>query len=162
MLASHTRTTSKPPAFSSQIGHFVTYFIQLVARLRRDGLATDNWVEQLMYWTDTLKQASAKRGEQHSDPFRRAVQHVIGCVGDCVSTSALLDLLDVPNTTGNSRRIAPIMRSLGFIPIKSRRLMPGGYRGTVTRGWARPLLPPSHVRRRTVEPSNTNTLSCTS
>ena len=31
------------------------------------------------------------------------------------------------------------MRFLGFIPIKSRRLMPGGYRDTVTRGWARPF-----------------------
>jgi len=31
------------------------------------------------------------------------------------------------------------MRSLGFIPIKSRRLMPGGFRDTVTRGWARPV-----------------------
>jgi hypothetical protein len=32
------------------------------------------------------------------------------------------------------------MRSLHFIPIKSRRLMPGGRAGnTVTRGWARPF-----------------------
>jgi hypothetical protein len=32
------------------------------------------------------------------------------------------------------------MRSLHFIPIKSRRLMPGGRAGnTVTRGWARPI-----------------------
>jgi len=32
-----------------------------------------------------------------------------------------------------------IMRTLHFIPIKSRRLMPGGFRDTVTRGWARPV-----------------------
>ena len=31
------------------------------------------------------------------------------------------------------------MRSLGFIPIKSRRFMPGGYRDTVSRGWAHPV-----------------------
>jgi hypothetical protein len=31
------------------------------------------------------------------------------------------------------------MRSLGFVPIKSRRLEPGGYRDTVTRGWTRPV-----------------------
>ena len=33
-----------------------------------------------------------------------------------------------------------IMRDLNFIPINSRRLMPGGRAGnTVTRGWARPV-----------------------
>jgi hypothetical protein len=62
--------------------------------------------------------------------------------GDFVSTTALLDLLGFPNNSGNSRRIARTMRALGFVPIKSRRLMPGGYRDTVTRGWARPLREP--------------------
>jgi hypothetical protein len=58
---------------------------------------------------------------------------------DAISTAALLDLLRVPTTTGTARRLAKIMRSMGFIPIKSRRLMPGGFRDTVTRGWARPI-----------------------
>jgi hypothetical protein len=31
------------------------------------------------------------------------------------------------------------MRELGFVPLKSRNLMPGGKRGTMIRGWARPL-----------------------
>jgi hypothetical protein len=56
-----------------------------------------------------------------------------------MSSAALLDLLRVPATTGTARRLAKIMRSIGFIPIKSRRLMPGGFRDTVTRGWARPI-----------------------
>jgi hypothetical protein len=56
-----------------------------------------------------------------------------------VSTFALLDLLGLPKTTGNARRIGITMRALGFVPIKSRHLMPGGYRDTVTRGWARPI-----------------------
>jgi hypothetical protein len=58
---------------------------------------------------------------------------------EAISSAALLDLLRVPATTGTARRLAKIMRSIGFIPIKSRRLMPGGFRDTVTRGWARPL-----------------------
>ena len=58
---------------------------------------------------------------------------------EAISTFALLDLLGLPKTTANGRRIAQTMRSLGFVPIKSRRLMPGGYRDTVTRGWARPV-----------------------
>src|SRR5438874_4439719 len=59
---------------------------------------------------------------------------------DAISTAALLDLLRVPATTGTARRLAAVMRALHFIPIKSRRLMPGGRAGnTVTRGWARPV-----------------------
>jgi hypothetical protein len=50
-----------------------------------------------------------------------------------------LDLIGVPQTTGNARRLARVMRELGFVPLKSRRLAPGGYKDTVTRGWARAL-----------------------
>ena len=56
-----------------------------------------------------------------------------------MSTVALLDIVHAAHTTKNSRRLAAIMRDLKFIPIQSRRLMPGGYRNTVTRGWARPM-----------------------
>ena len=61
---------------------------------------------------------------------------------DAISTAALLDLLRLPATTGagTARRLAAVMRSLDFVPLKSRRLMPGGRAGnTVTRGWTRPL-----------------------
>jgi hypothetical protein len=59
---------------------------------------------------------------------------------DAISTAALLDLLNVPATTATARRLAAVMRGLHFIPIKSRRLMPGGRAGNaVTRGWARPV-----------------------
>ena len=63
---------------------------------------------------------------------------------EAISTFALLDLLGLPKTTGNGRRIAATMRALGFIPIKSRRLMPGGFRDTVTRGWSRPVREAKH------------------
>jgi hypothetical protein len=33
----------------------------------------------------------------------------------CISTVALLDLLGLAPTTDNARRIAPTMRSMGFI-----------------------------------------------
>jgi hypothetical protein len=53
-----------------------------------------------------------------------------------------MDILEVPQrkrTAGAYRHLATIMPALHFIPIKSRRLMPGGRAGnTVTRGWARP------------------------
>jgi hypothetical protein len=97
------------------------------------------------FWIDRLNQAPAGRARE-LDPFHGSIKAIMDCVGQCISIAALLDLLEIPRTTGNGRRVARTMRSLGYIPIKSRRLMPGGYRDTVTRGWTRPLLH-SHKRR---------------
>lgn len=96
-----------------------------------------------MYWLEKVHQAQAELARRDADPLREKVEAIVrGMEG--VSTLALLDLLGLPKTTGNGRRISPTMRSFGFIPIKSRRLMPGGWRDTVTRGWARPLRSPSN------------------
>ena len=43
---------------------------------------------------------------------------------ECTSTVALLDLLGFPPTTGNARRLALTMRSMGWVGLKSRRLVP--------------------------------------
>ncbi len=86
-----------------------------------------------------LRQASLELAEQESHPWRAKLERHLRGV-EAISTAALLDLLHAPATTGTARRLAAIMRSLHFIPIKSRRLMPGGRAGnTVTRGWARPV-----------------------
>jgi hypothetical protein len=76
------------------------------------------------FWIDRLNQAPAGRARE-LDPFYGPVKSIMDRFGECISTAALLDLLGVPGTTGNSRRVARTMRSLGYIPIKSRRLMPG-------------------------------------
>ena len=91
-----------------------------------------------MSWIETVHRAQADLIKRDADPFREKVKAVVRGM-EAVSTAAMLDLLGLPKTTGNGRRIAQSMRSLGFIPIKSRRLMPGGYRDTVTRGWSRPV-----------------------
>src|SRR6516165_10869689 len=84
-------------------------------------------------------EARAQLEAQHEDPFLEKVKAAVRDA-DAISTAALLDLLRVPATTATARRLAAVMRSLNFIPIKSRRLMPGGRAGnTVTRGWARPV-----------------------
>ena len=88
-----------------------------------------------MSWVAKLRQELAERD---ADPLRKKVEATVRGM-EAVSTVALLDLLGLPKTTGNGRRIAATMRALGFIPIKSRRLMPGGYRDNVTRGWTRPF-----------------------
>jgi hypothetical protein len=86
-----------------------------------------------------LAKACAELNAHNEDPWCTKVEAAIRGK-DAISTAALLDLLRVPATTSAARRLAAVMRSLHFIPIKSRRLMPGGRAGnTVTRGWARPV-----------------------
>jgi hypothetical protein len=89
-------------------------------------------------WLQQLHQAHVELAERSADPWRKKVEPAVRGA-EAISSAALLDLLRVPATTGTARRLAKIMRSMGFIPIKSRRLMPGGFRDTVTRGWARPI-----------------------
>jgi hypothetical protein len=86
-----------------------------------------------------LEEARAELEAQQQDPWHSKVAAAVRGM-DVISTAALLDAVRVPATTGTARRLAAIMRDLQFIPIKSRRLMPGGRAGnTVTRGWARPV-----------------------
>ncbi len=92
----------------------------------------------MVSWTAKLERAQANLTERDADPLREKVEPVVRGM-EAVSTVAVLDLIGLPKTTGNGRRLAQTMRALGFVPIKSRRLMPGGYRDTVTRGWARPV-----------------------
>ena len=92
-----------------------------------------------MSFLGKLAQARAELDAHQKDPWSKKVEAAVRGK-DAVSTSALLDLVRAPATTGTARRVAAVMRSLHFIPIKSRRLMPGGRAGnTVTRGWARPV-----------------------
>jgi hypothetical protein len=91
-----------------------------------------------MAWIDILKRKAAEAARRRDDPLREPVQTIMRGK-DQIGTAPLLDLLSMPKTTGNARRIGQTMRALGFVPIKSRRLEPGGYRDTVTRGWTRPV-----------------------
>jgi hypothetical protein len=84
------------------------------------------------------KHASGKPMLNSTDPLRDKVAAIVRGK-ESIGTAPLLDLLDMPKTTGNARRIGGTMRSLGFVPLKSRRFLPGGYRDTTTRGWARPV-----------------------
>jgi hypothetical protein len=88
---------------------------------------------------ERLYQARDELSERRSDPWKRMLERALPANVTSMSTVSLLDLLDVPPTTGNARRLANAMRSLGFVPLKSRRLTPGGFRDTTIRGWARPL-----------------------
>jgi hypothetical protein len=94
-----------------------------------------------MSWIANLNQARAD-AVQHREhvPWLAAVRRALPPNIDTISTRSVLDLIDMPATTGNSRKIAAVMRILGYVPIKSRRLAPGGFRDTTTRGWTKPVL----------------------
>jgi hypothetical protein len=95
-------------------------------------------------WVGRMYEACAQQAEQGSDPWKRVLERVLPPSVMSISTVALLDLVDVPHTTGNARRLAETMRALGWVGLKSRRLMPGGFRDTTIRGWARPAREPRH------------------
>jgi hypothetical protein len=91
-----------------------------------------------MSWIERLNQARAELSEP-GDPFRRVLERALPADATAVSTVALCDLIGIRPTTGNARRIAQTMRAMGFLPIKSRKVLPGGWRDSVGRGWARPV-----------------------
>jgi hypothetical protein len=115
---------------------FASKSTRQIGRRKKPDIA---WQGVVMAFLERLAQARAQLTESAQDPW---VSKVAGAVRDkdAISTAALLDLLRVQATTGTARRLATVMRSLNFVPIKSRRLMPGGRAGnTGTRGWARPM-----------------------
>jgi hypothetical protein len=75
---------------------------------------------------------------RHADPWKRTLERDLRGV-EAMSTVALLDLLGLPATTANARRLARTMRSMGWVGLKSRKLVPGGVKDTISRGWARPI-----------------------
>jgi hypothetical protein len=97
------------------------------------------FIEDLKRMRDEMRAQSA----QPSDPWRLRLERARGKVGDDgverVSTQSLFDLLEVPQRSRNAgaaRRLAKIMRELGWGPIKARGLTPGGFTDQV-RGYAR-------------------------
>ncbi|HML07280.1 MAG TPA: hypothetical protein VK430_04015 [Xanthobacteraceae bacterium] len=92
----------------------------------------------MVSFIEQLHQGRAKFAQQRADPLRERVQAIVRGM-ESIGTAPLLDLLGLPKTTGKARLVSKVMRALGFVPIKSRRLEPGGYRDTVTRGWTRPF-----------------------
>ena len=96
----------------------------------------------MVSWLEKLHEGLAEQSKLNTDPWRRVLERSLPSDITTVSTVMLADLLGVRANSGNARRIARTMRSMGFFPIKSRKLLPGGWRGTEGRGWARPVRQP--------------------
>jgi len=94
-----------------------------------------------MSFLQKLEQTRTEHAQRDADPWRRKLEAWLGATSE-ISTAAALDLLGLPNTSGNGRQLAKTMSSLGFIAVKSKLFRPGGRgRNTVTRGWSRTTRP---------------------
>jgi hypothetical protein len=91
-----------------------------------------------MSFIEKMREAAKQFEAPPPDPWRKVIEPFVSGV-DAISTAGLLDLVGARHTTKNARRLAGIMRELKFVAIQSRRFMPGGFRHTVGRGWARPM-----------------------
>ncbi|WP_426440112.1 hypothetical protein [Bradyrhizobium genosp. P] len=109
-----------------------------------------------MSFLEKIRDAAKQLDAPTPDPWRKPLESALKGV-DAMSTVALLDLVGARHTTSNARRLAMIMRELKFIPIQSRRLLPGGFRDTVSRGWVRPMRPLPEGEK--VEPRQGSTAS---
>ena len=96
-----------------------------------------------MSFIDRLREAQARLAAQNADPWHVRLERVCGTVGDDgierISTQTLFDYLEVLQRSrgaGASRRLAKLMRELGWTPVRVRDLTRGGYKEQV-RGYCR-------------------------
>jgi len=94
-----------------------------------------------------LREAEVRLVEP-ADPWRLRLERVRGKVGDDgierISTQVLFDHLEVfqrSRGAGACRRLAQIMRDLGWTAVRVRDLTRGGYKEQV-RGYCRAFCPP--------------------
>ena len=96
-----------------------------------------------MSFLTKLHEAEAEMAAHNGDPWRLPLERVRGQVGDDgierISTQTLFDHLEVfqrSRGAGACRRLAKIMREIGWTPVRIRDLTRGGYLEQV-RGYAR-------------------------
>ena len=96
-----------------------------------------------MTWLDKLHQIEAEIAARSTDPWSVRLERVRGLVGDDgierISTQTLFDHLEVLQRSrgaGACRRLALVMRELGWTPVRVRDLTRGGYKEQV-RGYCR-------------------------
>ena len=96
-----------------------------------------------MAWLTKLHEAKAEMATLNADPWRVRLERARGQVGDDgierISTQTLFDHLEVfqrSRGAGACRRLAKVMRDLGWTPVRVRDLTRGGYKEQV-RGYCR-------------------------
>lgn len=96
-----------------------------------------------MSFMGEIEAARAKIAARDADPWRLPLEGLRGTVDpdgvERVTTQCVFDVLDVPQrqrTTGACRRLAAVMRDLGWTALRVRGLTRGGYLEQV-RGYCR-------------------------
>ena len=97
-----------------------------------------------MSFVELLRRAKMDAMARSADPWRLPLERVQGDLGydgvERISTQALLDYLEVPQRgrkAGACRRLAKLMRELGWTAMKARALDQSGFRDHQVRGYAR-------------------------
>lgn len=96
-----------------------------------------------MSWLGKLQEAKAEIAAHSVDPWQVRLEQLHGSIGydgiERLSSQAILDILEIPQrarTAGTCRRLAKVMRALGWTPVRVRDLTRGGYKEQV-RGYCR-------------------------
>jgi hypothetical protein len=96
-----------------------------------------------MSFVEKLRQAKTELAARNADPWRLPLERSHGKIGDDgierITTQTLFDHLEVGQRSrgaGACRRLAKVMRELGWSPVRVRDLTRGGYKEQV-RGYCR-------------------------
>jgi len=96
-----------------------------------------------MSFLERLRASQAETARRLTDPWHLPLERLRGKLGDDnverIATQAVLDFLEVPQRNrraGTCRRLAKLMRELGWRPIKARGLNQRGLLEQI-RGYAR-------------------------
>jgi hypothetical protein len=122
-------------------------FIELLRKTRAEVRGQNHSAlrsaEEQMLWIERLKRARSEALARSADRWMLRLQRVRGKTDydgvERISTQDLFDILEVPQrarTAGACRRLAALMRELGWTPMKARGLGQSGFREQV-RGYAR-------------------------
>jgi hypothetical protein len=122
-------------------------FIEVLEKTKAEALGQSHppafTAEQRMPWVEILKKSKAEALARSGNPWRLRLERLQGMAGydgvERVSTQDVFDVLEVPQrtrTAGACRRLAKLMRELGWSPIKARGMTQSGFRDQV-RGYAR-------------------------
>ena len=119
-------------------------FVGVLRKTRAEALGQDaGGTKRQIPWIKRLTKAKSQVLARSADPWMLRLERVRGKIGydgvERISTQALFDYLEVPQrgrTAGACRRLAKLMRALGWSAIKARGLTQGGFRDQM-RGYAR-------------------------
>ena len=88
----------------------------------------------MVSFLEKIAQAQAKLAAPPADPWLLRLERLGGKVGDDgierISTQTVFDVLEVPQRSrgaGACRRLAKVMRDVGWTPVRVRDLTRGGY-----------------------------------